>query len=92
MGHNSRSAAPGALVKKVPAGRYRHYKGRDYEVIGVAQHSETEEDFVVYRRLYGDFGLSVRPLAMFVESVEVGGETVPRFSLIEEYPGDGKPV
>lgn len=63
-------------------GRYRHYKGRDYEVIGVAKHSETGEQLVVYRYLYGDFGLSVRPIAMFQESVELGGETVPRFSYI----------
>ncbi|MDF0751413.1 DUF1653 domain-containing protein [Marinobacter sp. 71-i] len=60
-------------------GRYRHYKGMDYEVIGVARHSETEEQMVVYRCLYGDHGLWVRPLAMFRETVEVAGEQVPRF-------------
>lgn len=62
-------------------GIYRHYKGPLYEVIGPAQHSETEEPLVVYRCLYGDFGLWVRPLAMFMEIVEVQGEPVPRFSL-----------
>lgn len=60
-------------------GRYRHYKGGHYEVIGVAKHSETGENLVVYRCLYGDFGLWVRPLKMFKESVELGGEQVPRF-------------
>lgn len=66
-------------------GRYRHYKGNYYEVIGVARHSETEEELVVYRCLYGDFSLWVRPLAMFTESVEVDGREVPRF----EFRGDG---
>jgi hypothetical protein len=64
-------------------GRYRHYKGKDYEVIGVATHSETQEKLVVYRTLYGDFDLWVRPLAMFTESVTVEGEQVPRFRFIE---------
>jgi|TARA_B100000700_G_scaffold155051_2_gene172196 hypothetical protein len=62
-------------------GIYVHYKGARYEVMGVAQHSETEEALVVYRALYGDYGLWVRPLAMFCESVEVQGEPVPRFAL-----------
>ncbi len=61
-------------------GIYRHYKGKDYEVIGLARHSETEEWVVVYRPLYGDFGLWVRPYEMFVEKVTLGsGETVSRF-------------
>lgn len=60
-------------------GLYRHYKGRDYEVIDTAQHSETGEQLVVYRCLYGDYGLWVRPLPMFLESVQVKGESVPRF-------------
>jgi hypothetical protein len=60
-------------------GRYRHYKGRDYEVLGVARHSETEETLVVYRCLYGDGSLWVRPLAMFLEAVVIGGEAVARF-------------
>jgi hypothetical protein len=60
-------------------GRYRHYKGKFYEVIGVARHSETEEKLVVYRCLYGDYSLWVRPLDMFVESVIVDGREVPRF-------------
>ena len=65
----------------VEPGRYRHYKGKEYEVIGCARHTETEEDFVVYRALYGDHGLWIRPKKMFVEEVEVGGKRIPRFFL-----------
>jgi hypothetical protein len=65
-------------------GRYRHYKGQDYEVIGVARHSETEEPLVVYRPLYGEHGLWVRPLAMFIEDVEHEGVRQPRFSYVDE--------
>lgn len=64
-------------------GRYRHYKGNDYEVIGVARHSETEEEMVVYRTLYGQYDLWVRPLSMFTETIEIGGEILPRFQFIE---------
>ena len=67
----------------VENGIYRHYKGSLYEVVGVAQHSETDEKLVVYKTLYGDFGLWVRPLAMFLETVEVGCKTVPRFEFVE---------
>lgn len=67
-------------------GRYRHYKGRDYHVIGVAKHSESGESLVVYRCLYGDHGLWVRPAGMFLESVEVGGETIPRFNYLGPMP------
>ena len=65
----------------IPKGRYRHYKGNLYEVMGTAQHSESEEPLVVYRALYGDYGLWVRPLAMFTESVTKEGNTQPRFAL-----------
>lgn len=65
-------------------GRYRHYKGNEYEVIDVACHSETEEEMVVYRKLYGDHSLWVRPLAMFVEKVQEGGQPLPRFEWIGE--------
>jgi hypothetical protein len=68
----------------VKLGRYRHYKGKEYEVIGCARHSETEEEFVVYRALYGDRRLWVRPRAMFVEHVLADGKPVPRFSLLQE--------
>ncbi|QDR38196.1 DUF1653 domain-containing protein [Pseudomonas aeruginosa] len=64
------------------AGLYRHYKGQNYRVLGVARHSETEEALVIYQALYGEFGLWVRPLEMFTEAVEVDGEWVPRFVLV----------
>jgi len=63
-------------------GRYRHYKGKDYRVLGLARHSETEEVLVVYQLLYGDFGWWVRPAAMFAETVEVEGRRVPRFAWV----------
>lgn len=68
----------------VPPGRYRHYKGKDYLVIGVARHSETEEELVVYRTDYGDRGLWVRPKTMFLETVEIDGRAVPRFLFVGE--------
>lgn len=68
----------------VKPGRYRHYKGNEYEVIGCARHSETEEELVVYRALYGNRGLWVRPRAMFMEQVLMDGELVPRFLLLQE--------
>ncbi|WP_271273924.1 DUF1653 domain-containing protein [Aliamphritea hakodatensis] len=61
-------------------GKYRHYKGAEYEVISVARHSETEEYLVVYRQCYGDESLWVRPYGMFTETVTVDGKTVPRFA------------
>lgn len=68
------------MTAPVP-GIYRHYKGSLYEVIGTAQHSESEEWQVVYRALYGDYGLWVRPLEMFIETVTKEGRTQPRFAL-----------
>lgn len=68
----------------IQPGTYRHYKGNTYQVIGVAKHSETEEDVVVYRALYGEGGLWVRPLEMFREKVKIEGKSVPRFELIQE--------
>ena len=65
-------------------GKYRHFKGKEYEVIGVAKHSETLEDLVVYRALYGNRDLWVRPLKMFCEEVEVDGKKIPRFRYLEE--------
>lgn len=70
----------------VQPGRYRHYKGHEYEVLGVARHSETEEDFVVYRALYGDRGLWIRPMAMFLEPVVVEGLPYPRFQRLTNEP------
>ena len=63
-------------------GRYRHYKGSEYEVLGVARHSETLEPLVVYRPLYNDTGLWVRPHAMFFENIVVEGRLRPRFEFI----------
>jgi len=67
----------------VAGARYRHYKGGMYEVVGVARHSETEEVLVVYRALYGDRGLWVRPKKMFCEQVQKNGMSVPRFTRME---------
>lgn len=66
----------------IKPGRYKHYKGKEYEVFNVARHSETEEEMVVYRCLYGDFSWWVRPLSMFKETVEVNGESILRFSYL----------
>lgn len=63
-------------------GIYRHYKGPHYEVLGLAKHSETEEEMVIYRPLYGDGDLWARPLSMFVEIIEVDGASVPRFEAV----------
>ena len=68
----------------IPLGRYRHYKGKHYELLGIARHSETDEELAVYRTLYGDFSLWVRPLAMFLETVERDGQTQPRFAFDPE--------
>ena len=65
-------------------GLYRHYKGNDYRVIGLARHSETREVVVVYQALYGERGTWVRPAAMFMETVEVDGKRVPRFARVGE--------
>jgi hypothetical protein len=68
----------------IEPGRYRHYKGNFYQVLGVARHSETDELLVVYRPLYGAGDLWVRPLAMFLESVQFEGRPVPRFERCPE--------
>ena len=67
----------------IQPGLYQHYKGPQYRVFSVARHSETEEPVVLYQALYGEYGLWVRPLSMFLESVEVDGEHVPRFALVQ---------
>lgn len=68
----------------VPVGRYRHYKGREYELIGAARHSETLEPLALYRPLYGEGALWVRPYAMFFETVVVGGIEQPRFARLAD--------
>ena len=71
-------------MESIKPGRYRHFKGEEYEVLGVARHSETEEELVVYRALYGDSGLWVRPVSMWNETVERDGKTFRRFTYIGE--------
>jgi hypothetical protein len=68
----------------LPLGRYRHFKGGEYEVVGIAKHSETQEPMVVYRPLYNDSGWWVRPLAMFTSTVVHEGQEVPRFRHLGE--------
>ena len=70
------------MSNELRLGRYRHFKGGEYEVIGVARHSETHEPMVVYRPLYNETGMWVRPLAMFLETVTHNGEPVPRFTYL----------
>lgn len=68
----------------IKPGKYRHFKGGEYEVLGLATYSETGEQLVVYRALYGERGLWVRPLAMFLETVERDGQVRPRFEYLGE--------
>ena len=71
-------------MEEIKLGRYRHFKGREYEVLGLATHSETEEQMVVYRPLYGEGKLWVRPAAMWNEIVERDGQRFRRFTYIGE--------
>ena len=71
-------------MTEIKLGRYRHFKGNEYEVIAIASHSETLEPMVVYRALYGDGGVWVRPAAMWHEEVDREGYRGPRFTLLEE--------
>ncbi len=72
------------MMDEIRPGRYRHFKGKEYQVLGLVRHSETEEWLVLYRPLYGDGGLWVRPAAMWTEQVERDGRVQPRFVLLEE--------
>jgi hypothetical protein len=67
----------------IKLGKYKHFKGKEYEVLGTAKHSETLEDLVVYKALYGEGEIWVRPLEIFADEVEVDGKKVPRFAPIE---------
>ena len=69
---------------EIKPGKYRHFKGKEYEVLGIAHHSETMEEMVVYRALYGEHGLWVRPAAMWTETVDREGYHGPRFRYVEE--------
>lgn len=69
-------------METIKLGRYRHFKGKEYEVLGLAKHSETLEKMVVYRALYGNRDIWVRPLSMWEETVERNGGTVQRFTYI----------
>ena len=71
-------------MQEIKPGRYRHFKGNEYEVLGVGKHSETLEEYVIYRALYGEGGLWVRPAAMWNETVERDGKTYKRFTYIGE--------
>ncbi|KYZ75634.1 hypothetical protein AXX12_10490 [Anaerosporomusa subterranea] len=75
-------------TEKIQKGRYRHYKGGEYFVIDQATHSETGERFVVYRALYGDQGLWIRPYTMFFETVVINGQAVPRFAWLGDETSD----
>lgn len=72
----------------IKLGKYRHYKGNEYEVIGVARHSEALDELIIYRALYGDFDLWARPLKMFLEEVEVDGKKMPRFQYLDDPRGN----
>ena len=71
-------------MEEIRIGKYRHFKGNEYEVIGIAKHSETLEEMVVYRALYGDGGIWVRPANMWNETIERDGKTFKRFTFIED--------
>lgn len=73
------------MSSPLPRGLYRHYKGKLYELLHTARHSETEEPLAVYRALYGDYGVWVRPLAMFAEAVETANGRVARFELVKAF-------
>ena len=71
-------------MEDIKLGRYRHFKGKEYEVIAIAKHSETTEDYVVYKALYGDGGMWVRPASMWNETIERDGVTYKRFTYMGE--------
>ena len=83
VGHAGMEAVRGSQpMTSVEPGRYRHYKGKEYTVLGVVLHSETQEELVVYQQEYGEHGLWVRPKQMFLDTVTVDGRVVPRFQRI----------
>ena len=72
------------MSEEIRPGRYRHFKGKEYEVLSVARHSATEEEYVVYRQLYGEHSLWVRPASMWNEMVNRDGKTQRRFTYVGE--------
>jgi len=70
-------------ISDTVTGKYRHYKGNEYEVIGVGTHTESEEKMVIYKALYAPYETWLRPYDMFFETVEIDGKTVPRFAKVE---------
>lgn len=72
------------MSEEIRPGRYRHFKGKEYEVLGVARYSETEEEYVVYRQLYGEHSLWVRPASMWNEMVTRDGKAQRRFTYVGE--------
>ena len=72
------------MSEQIQLGRYRHFKGNEYEVLAIAKHSETEEEMVVYKTLYGDYSTWVRPISMWNETVTRDGQTFKRFTKIED--------
>jgi hypothetical protein len=76
--------ATGGKILNIKQGIYRHFKGNKYHILGVAQHSENESSLVVYRPMYGAGDLWVRPVEMFLETVELDGQQVPRFEFLEQ--------
>lgn len=72
------------MKELVIGGIYKHYKGNEYKVIGVAKHSETLQEMVVYRALYGEMGLWVRPKTMFLETIEKDGKEIERFAFVRK--------
>lgn len=71
-------------MKTIPKGRYQHFKGNFYELVDIALHSESQDEQVIYRALYGDKGLWIRPLAMFDETIERDGKRLKRFQYVGE--------
>lgn len=71
-------------MSAIPLGVYSHYKGNQYEVVGFAKHSETLEDMVIYKALYGERKMWVRPLSMWDNQIEVDGKTVKRFEYLQK--------
>lgn len=72
------------MSQTIQLGKYRHFKGQEYEVLAIAKHSETLEEMVVYKALYGEFGTWVRPASMWTEAITRDGQTFKRFEKIEE--------